>query len=535
MIRFHSLRRASLLVLPCAAAFACSSPPSPSSGDTAGASANPTGATHAASGQVQILARTTASLSTADIRTVAVTVSGSNIPTPMTSDLALSSSAWQGTIGDIPVGIATFTGDAFGVSQTLLYSGSAANVPVTAGATAVVGLLMQQTSAPAGFSDSAPVIETFTASVNPVAPGATVTVSGTAEEPGGGSLTYAWTADGGSFASPGSATTTWSAPATTGSYDLTFQATDAAGLTAGVTFTLAVENGNAEVIATFNTWPTVGGMTAAPVRINVGDTTTLGITDADADGDTLSYAWTSDCTGSFSAPTASSTTFTLSSLPQSGTCTFVSAVTDGRGGSNSGTVVLQAGAGPSLYVLCPSEFGGSVDQSQYGADGEYYGIEANQNVTQTLTAGTAGALTGIELQITACRGTSSTTEVDMEIFDGSNDDLGTATLKGSALATACAGDTVSPGSVGPGLFDLTSLCVQVTPGEQITYVLSVSGGSPATCDQSSWTCSNGGSDCMGDFDCQQYVGFDVAPLYGGGQFLGDAIVYKSYVESAPAP
>jgi hypothetical protein len=63
---------------------------------------------------------------------------------------------------------------------------------------------------------------------------------------------------------------------------------------------------------------------------------------SDADNDPLSYAWTSTCTGSFSASTATSPTFTLAA-GQSGACTLSVVVSDGRGGSTSGALTLPIG------------------------------------------------------------------------------------------------------------------------------------------------------------------------------------------------
>src|ERR1700722_16578454 len=105
----------------------------------------------------------------------------------------------------------------------------------------------------------------------------------------------------------------------------------------------------------------------------------------------------------------------------------------------------------------------------------------------------------------------------MQVFDSSNTSLGTASITGTALATACAGDILSSAAVGPGLLDLSSSCIQVTAGERLTYTLSLSGGTVATGDQNSYRCSNGGNNfCFEDFDCQQYVGIDVAPTFSGG-------------------
>ncbi len=483
----------------------------------------------AARGKVEVVATSAAALSVAG---VTVTVSGVNISPSIMSSLTADDAGWHGTIDEIPPGVANFHGDAFDDSDTLVYAGDTPNVDIVAGQTAVVGLLLQQTQAPPPFQDSAPIIDSFMASSNLVGPGAQITVGGTAHEPGGGTLTYLWTADGGSFDSPGSASTTWTAPDTTGAFNLTFHASDADGLTAAVSFSMSVQNGSATVTTTFNQWPTVSGMTASPTRIDVGDTTNLSVVAADADGDTLSYVWTSSCSGTLGAQGTASPSFTLSALPESGSCTFVSAVSDGRGGSNTGTVTLEAGPAPTL-AICPATFGGSVDQSSYGnGGGDWEGVQ-NNTLTNGFTVGRAGTLTGIEVQVYRCDSVSESSVLNMQVFDGSNNSLGTATLTGAALMTACTADVVSASAPGPGLFDLTSSCISATQGESVRYTLSLSGGTPGTCDRESRTCSNGGPDdrCEEDMDCQQMIGLSMAPRYdGNGTFLGDAFVFQSYVE-----
>jgi hypothetical protein len=341
------------------------------------------------SGNVEILTRTGSALSVNDVSTVTVTVTGDNIVSPLSTDLLHDATGWHATMTDIPVGLARFDGKAFDGEANLLYEGDAPNVAINPGATALVALLLQQAHAPSRFQNNAPVIDAVTASANLIAPSAQVAVRGIAHDADGDTLTYHWSANGGSFDAADSAAAVWNAPATTGTYTLTFDATDPAGLKAAVSFTLAVENGHAAVSTVFNTWPTVSGMTATPTRVDTGETTTLSITAADADDDTLTYAWTSDCTGTFSAADAATTDFTLSSLPESSVCTMQATVTDGRGGTNTGTVVLQAGPAPQLSVG-PS----TVYHSVYNGSGyTLYSFDGSEwaTVSSNMPSGTVGS------------------------------------------------------------------------------------------------------------------------------------------------
>lgn len=79
-----------------------------------------------------------------------------------------------------------------------------------------------------------PVITGLTRPAGPVIVGASVPLSVTASDPLGGTLTYAWTATGGTFDVTAAAAVTWTAPATEGPVDVTVAVTNAAGTTTRV-------------------------------------------------------------------------------------------------------------------------------------------------------------------------------------------------------------------------------------------------------------------------------------------------------------
>jgi hypothetical protein len=64
----------------------------------------------------------------------------------------------------------------------------------------------------------------------------------------------------------------------------------------------------------------------------------------DADNDPLTYAWDTDCAGSFINGSSATPTFTLATVPANHLCVFHARVSDGRGGESLGQVSGQAGA-----------------------------------------------------------------------------------------------------------------------------------------------------------------------------------------------
>ncbi|KFA88386.1 hypothetical protein Q664_41535 [Archangium violaceum Cb vi76] len=85
----------------------------------------------------------------------------------------------------------------------------------------------------------------------------------------------------------------------------------------------------------------------------------------DTDGDVLTYAWTTDCQGSFSDVHVPSPTFTLSAV-NGPSCTLTLSVSDGRGGTNTGAMTIQTGPASanfapqitSFYQASPQAAGG---------------------------------------------------------------------------------------------------------------------------------------------------------------------------------
>jgi hypothetical protein len=174
----------------------------------------------------------------------------------------------------------------------------------------------------------------------------------------GDTLSYLWTSLDGTFDQTDAASTNWTAPETDGTYRITVKVQDdhQAQTTTSVDITVRSASdggGPATIAVSLNNWPVVSQVTSTNGRIDVGDTTTLDCTATDADGDTLTHAWSTDsgCAGTFDAANVKSPTFTLgATLPLNGSCAFMVTVDDGRGGTGTGSLTIAASAPPPVNV-----------------------------------------------------------------------------------------------------------------------------------------------------------------------------------------
>lgn len=314
-------------------------------------------------GGVDVVATLSDALKTADVDTVTVTVSRENPSHQViTARLVKTLGQWQTTIGHVPIGSGAtawkIAGEASKSSDPghVLFRGEIAGVEVSPSLLALVALTLQRVDAPAPFENAAPIVDALFVSAARVFPGDTVRLAATAHDPNSGDvLTSAWTDSGpgaNDFSAPDQLTTTWTAPSV-GSYALSLAVRDPKGLTTGVSVTIAVVDrggaatGDVAVDAKFNTWPGVDAMTASPTLVApAGGDVDLHVTASDNDGDALTYAWTSDCAGTFSAA-AESTTWSMAPRA-AGDCVLTATVTDARGGTNHGSFTLHVGTPPAV-------------------------------------------------------------------------------------------------------------------------------------------------------------------------------------------
>ena len=177
--------------------------------------------------------------------------------------------------------------------------------------------------------NTAPVITSLIADTSSVVSGGTGTISCTATDADGDTLSYTWSATRGSISGSGSIVT-YTAPSTEGTDTVTCVVADGEGGTDDeVVFIQVTSAGNSN--------PVITSLIADTSSVVSGGTGTISCTATDADGDTLSYTW-SATRGSISG-SGSIVTYTAPSTE--GTDTVTCVVADGEGGTDDEVVFIQ--------------------------------------------------------------------------------------------------------------------------------------------------------------------------------------------------
>lgn len=296
-------------------------------------------------------------LSTSEVTKVTLTVSAADLSSNIVANLQNTGGQWRAVIGAIPVGSnRTFLAQAFNSANDKVYEGQATGVTISSGTTAAVVILLQQSTAPTPFVNSAPKVTGLTASTDRVGLNESVTLAVTDTDADGDPRSYAWTATGGTFANGNTASPTWTAPATEGTYTLSVSVTDGKGGQAGISLKIAVvpAKGAARVSVSFNAWPVATQVTGTPSgQVAPSGVVSLDVAAVDPDNDALSYSWADDCGGSFSATTAKSPTWTApASAPSGAVCNVKVSLNDGRGGSTTGELGINMGL-PQIPTMPP--------------------------------------------------------------------------------------------------------------------------------------------------------------------------------------
>jgi len=225
-----------------------------------------------------------------------------------------------------------------------------------------------------GCFNKPPVITSLTPSTTEVARGGSCTVTCVAtDENADDTLTYAWTATGGSISGTGS-TVTWTAPTTEGSYSVTVTVSDGEETVS--------DSCNIQVV---NTPPVITSLTPSTTDLAPEDSGTIGCVASDADGDTLTYAWTA--TGGTVSGTGSSVIWEAPATE--GTYTVSVSVSDGHGGT----------ASDSCDIIVEMKYGSiDIQSNPDGAAVFLNGVDTGNITPYVITNLTPGSYT-VELQL----------------------------------------------------------------------------------------------------------------------------------------
>jgi hypothetical protein len=279
-------------------------------------------------------------------------------------------------------------------------------VTILSGQTTALALTLQEVDPAPVYVNEAPIIDSVVASATTLQAGGTLSLTATAHDPNtGDTMSTAWTSGGGTFTSTAQLNTSWTAPGTAGVVPVTLTVTDSHGVSSSVSLDINVTVGQgigeAQINIAFNKGPVVTGISTTSARLDVGETTTLTVTASDADGDPLTYAWTADCNGHFSAGAGRTASFIPDALPAGAcnNCRLTVTVDDGRGATNTGTLaVCIASRNITRY---PPEIIRGYQSTRTAQPGETvtFEIEARDPQNSTLTfgwttdAGTLGTAT----------------------------------------------------------------------------------------------------------------------------------------------
>ncbi|MCY1047043.1 Ig-like domain-containing protein [Corallococcus sp. bb12-1] len=205
----------------------------------------------------------------------------------------------------------------------------------------LIGLACGDDASPT--SNTPPTLIGPTAQATQSTTGGPVELTSQASDADGDMLTYSWTqspaSPAGAFDDASLASPTWTAPEVNSHQRFTLTVTVSDGRGGSAQGSVAVD---VAPPMTGNNPPTVSAPTATPSTLDEQQSTALAVSAADADNDSLTYAWEQVAPaaplGTFSDPASSLPTWTAPDVSASGTYTLRVTVTDGKGGSAQRTV-----------------------------------------------------------------------------------------------------------------------------------------------------------------------------------------------------
>jgi hypothetical protein len=219
--------------------------------------------------------------------------------------------------------------------------------------TLINGIVVDYRSARA-VGNYAPRIKSLAPDSSRVVTGGSIRLFCTAADRNGDSLGYAWSCSGGTLSGSGTLAT-WTAPATEGTYSVTCSVNDGHGGQDAATDTI-------QVVQKINVPPVILRFNAIPRKVNLGGSSSIGCTAIDANGDPISFHWSS-VSGSVSG---SGSTIRWTAPATAGNYTVLCRVDDAFGGSDLDSVGLEVrdlSVTPGGRLLAFYPFTGNADDA----------------------------------------------------------------------------------------------------------------------------------------------------------------------------
>jgi predicted secreted protein len=198
-----------------------------------------------------------------------------------------------------------------------------------------------------------PVIDSLTATPTTVDPTESATLTASASDPDGQSLSYSWNIPSG-----------WSGSSNTS--DLTVTPPREYGKT--YTFEVEVSDGfdtvteQVQISTVSNASPTIDNLAASPNPVEAGNTTTVSVTGSDTYGDSLSYSWSID--NKDWSRSASGSSLQLDSPNKNSSVTVTVTVSDGFGGTASASITVESKV--ALYSFSSHTFSNCGETGRTG-------------------------------------------------------------------------------------------------------------------------------------------------------------------------
>ncbi len=232
-------------------------------------------------------------------------------------------------------------------------------------------------------ADNPPVITSLSPSTSNVAPGGSSTITCVASDADGDTLSYTWSATGGTISGVGSIVT-WVAPAITGTFTISVTVADDNAETAAASCYVTATTRSAPGETADNP-PVITSLTPSPSNVAPGESSTMTCVASDADGDTLSYTWSA--TGGTIAGVGSTATWVAPAV----TGTFTISVTVADGGTGTATAscyvaVAATSTPPSSPSPWPMEITDDLDRTVVIDEPPQRIVSLAPSITETLFA-----------------------------------------------------------------------------------------------------------------------------------------------------